>query len=134
MPMYMTANGTVQDEYRSGVSIWTTVYSIPSYSSDNELSSFTLEALASFSYRRVMPALLEEEFSLRNENSKDNKDMVGIILDGSIFDTTCLLSAEFNYYDLMRKPFLKFADASTYYNENVGKWDEKVNEINQKLG
>jgi hypothetical protein len=134
MPMYKTANGTVQDEYRSGVSIWTTVYSIPSYSPDNELSSFTLEALASFSYRRVMPALLEEEFSWRNENSKDNKDMVGIILDGSIFDTTCLLSAEFNYYELMRKPFLKFADASTYYNENVGKWDEKVNEINQKLG
>ena len=32
------------------------------------------------------------------------------------------------------EPFLKFADASTYYNENVGKWDEKVNEINQKLG
>lgn len=134
MPMYKTANGTVQDEYRSGVSIWTTVYSIPSYSPDNEFSSFTLEALASFSYRYVIPALLEEEFPSRYENSKDNKDMVGIILDSALFDTTCLLSAEFKYYELMRKPFLKFADAYTYYNENVGKWNERVNEINQKLG
>jgi hypothetical protein len=133
LPMYVTEEYTTQDRYYSIQSFWTTLYSINVNCPDYELSSFTIEALASYGYRWFTPTWFEDTFQNRILENTENAEMLELIRDSVVFDSARIFGTHINCYGAFRQAASN-PDWVSYYNSKQEGWSNAINEINNKLG
>lgn len=133
-PMYVTETHKTQNEYHSVQGFWTTLYSIPTNSDSFELSSFGLEALASYGYRWLTYTWFDEAFQTRFVQTPDNAEMLEIIRNGVIFDSARIFGTHINCFGAFREAGKGNSDWSSYWAGKIDGWNFAINEINNKLG
>jgi hypothetical protein len=76
-----------QEKYYSSLA-WAEILSLPIYADDEDLArtSVILEALASDSYRAVVPVYTELVLRTRNARDDESEEMIDIILGNRVFD------------------------------------------------
>jgi hypothetical protein len=76
-----------QENYYSSLA-WAEILSIPVYADEEDLvrTGVILEALASDSYRSVVPVYTELVLKTRNARDDESEEMIGLILANRVFD------------------------------------------------
>lgn len=133
-PMYVTSAYRDQNEYHTVPGFWTTLYSIPTNCSDYELASFTLEALASYGYRFLTPTWINERFSNSSPNKVGNMEMIELCRDSASFDIARVFGTHINCFAAFREAGKMNPDWHSYLYSKTERWNQAINEINQKLG
>ena len=133
-PMYVTETHKSQDRYYSAQTFWTTLYSITSNCPDYELSSFSLEALAEYGYKKMSPVWFEETFQTRYGETKENAEMLDIIRGAVLFDAGRIFGTQIDCFAAFRQAASGNPDWVSYFRSKRDEWGYRVNEINQKLG
>ena len=133
-PMFVTETHKEQTEYHSVQGFWTTLYSVPNNCPDYELSSFTIEALASYGYREFTPVWFEQSFQTRFVQTPDNAEMLELIKNGVLFDTARIFGTHINCFSAFREAAKGNADWSSYWATNFPAWDYAIKQVNTKLG
>jgi hypothetical protein len=133
-PMYVTEAHKSQDRYYSAQTFWTTLYSITSNCSDYELSSFSLEALAEYGYKKMSPVWFEETFQTRYGETAENAEMLEIIKGAVLFDAGRIFGTQIDCFSAFRQAASGNPDWVSYFRGKKEVWTGRINEINQKLG
>ncbi|MBQ1934707.1 MAG: hypothetical protein II370_06895, partial [Clostridia bacterium] len=97
------------------------------------LSSFTIEALASYGYRWFTPTWFEDTFQNRLLENVDNAEMFEIIRDSVIFDSARIFGTHIGCYGAFRQAASN-PDWVSYYNSKCDAWQNAIDDINTKLG
>ncbi len=125
-----------QELYYSTLSFPYNLFGIPIDSTDKDMSSAVMEALAAESYRKVSPALFETALKKRYASGDDDAEMFDIIRRGIVFDFGRIFSANLSNltYSLFRDAVWNNKNnwASTSA-RNAGILENNLNKVTSKL-
>ena len=92
-----------QENYRTICGAWVSYYSIPTNAPDMDMSGAILEALGSYGYRVITPAVYTISFQYRFLNSQENAEVFELLHDTLVFDLGRQLGDQLNCFAAFRQ-------------------------------
>ncbi len=118
-----------QEDYATITGFHNTVYGVPYNVGDFDLSCIVLEALASESYRSLIPTIYEDSFQARFFDTAENAEMLDIIRDSLTYDVGRTFSDQIGTFNIFRAA----ANGNTLSTmlARESQWQGKIDGINE---
>ena len=105
-----------QEDYCTICGAWVSYYSVPTNAPDVDMSGAVLEALASYGYRQITPAVYIASFQYRFLDSIENAEIFDLLHDTLVFELGRQLGDQLNVFAAFRQAAQDtYSSWSSYY-------------------
>lgn len=119
-----------QENYRTICGAWVSYYSIPTNAPDMDMSGAILEALGSYGYRVITPAVYTISFQYRFLNSQENAEVFELLHDTLVFDLGRQLGDQLNCFAAFRQAAQDTNPSwNGYYKGQQSAWSRALTKI-----